>query len=65
MIRLEVQPYCSECCDFDPDVIKPEKIICSNGFVMVGDTIVRCSYTKRCEAIKRYLSKRMNEEKGD
>lgn len=65
MIRLEVQPYCSECCDFDPDVIKPEKIICSNGFVMVGDTIVRCSYAKRCEAIKRYLSKRTNEEKGD
>ena len=65
MIRLEVQPYCSECCDFDPDVIKPEKIIGSNGFVMVGDTIVRCSYTKRCEAIKRYLSKRTNEEKGD
>jgi hypothetical protein len=65
MIRLEVQPYCSECCDFDPDVIKPEKIICSNGFVMVGDTIVRCSYAKRCEAIKRYLSKRINEEKGD
>ena len=65
MIRLEVQPYCSECCDFDPDVIKPKKIICSNGFVMVGDTIVRCSYAKRCEAIKRYLSKRTNEEKGD
>lgn len=65
MIRLEVQPYCSECCDFDPDVIKPEKIIGSNGFVIVGDTIVRCSYAKRCEAIKRYLSKRTNEEKGD
>lgn len=65
MIRLEVQPYCSECCDFDPDVTKPGKIIGSNGFVMVGDTIVRCSYAKRCEAIKRYLSKRMNEEKGD
>lgn len=65
MIRLEVQPYCSECCDFDPDVTKPEKIIGFNGFVMVGDTIVRCSYAKRCEAIKRYLSKRTNEEKGD
>ena len=26
MIRLDIQPYCSECFDFDPDVKKPEKI---------------------------------------
>lgn len=65
MICLEVQPYCSECCDFYPDVIKPEKLISSNGLVILGDTIVRCSYTKRCEAIKRYLLKRIDEKEDD
>ena len=57
MIRLEVQPYCSDCFDFNPEVSGPEKIIFSDGRIDVGDTIVRCKYAKRCEAIKRYLSK--------
>lgn len=65
-IRLEVQPYCESCCDFDPDVTKPEKetlhvydhrnIIDKDIVVRQTDTIVRCKYAKRCEAIKRYLS---------
>lgn len=25
-IKLEIQDYCSECWDFNPDVVKPEKI---------------------------------------
>ena len=59
-IRLDIQEYCADCFDFDPDVIKPERaIIFGNGdetIVRHSDTIVRCTYAKRCEAIKRYLS---------
>lgn len=61
MIRLEVQPYCSDCFDFNPEVSGPEKAIFSDGSIFVGDTIVRCKYAKRCEAIKRYLSKCMED----
>lgn len=65
MIRLEVRPYCSECYDFDPRVTGPEKLMLSDGHVVVGDTIVRCSYAKRCEAIKRYLLEHVDEKEGD
>mgnify|MGYP003289017354 CR=1 FL=1 len=71
MIRLEVKEYCSECCDFEADVTKPERqtarvfdmkqgdwVLATGGQT---DTIVRCKYAKRCEAIKRYLS----QQKGD
>ena len=60
MIRVDVQPYCSECCDFDPDITKPVKLFLDGTFmsdstVARTDTIIRCSHAKRCEAIKRYL----------
>ena len=60
MIRVDVQPYCSECCDFDPDITKPVKLFLDGTFmsdstVARTDTIIRCSHAKRCEGIKRYL----------
>ena len=60
MIRIDVQPYCSECCDFDPDITKPVKLfldgnLMSDSAVAKTDTIIRCSHAKRCEGIKRYL----------
>ena len=55
MIRLDVQPYCSECCDFEPDVTKPVKICSGDRVVAKTDTIIRCDHWKRCEAIRRYL----------
>ena len=59
-IRLDIQEYCADCFDFDPDVLKPERTtILGNEIgtiVHKSDTIVRCKYAKRCEAIKRYLS---------
>lgn len=61
-IKLEVQEYCSECWDFTPDVIKPERIVLHNEYdaevySTQTDTIVRCKYAKRCENIKKYLSR--------
>lgn len=65
-IKLEVQQYCSECLDFTPDVTKPErsKLYSYDGEVhtIQTDTLVRCSYAKRCENIRRYLEKI---ERGD
>lgn len=65
-IDLDVKGYCSECCDFDPDVIKPERRlhrIDENTVMNIqSDTIIRCKYAKRCENIKRYLDQ---QQKGE
>ena len=56
MIRVDVQKYCDCCYDFEPDVTRPTRIFKSDGDeVAIGDTIIRCTYARRCEAIKRYL----------
>lgn len=66
MIRLDIQPYCGSCCDFDPDVTKPTRSTFATSIkeveVIQSDTIVRCKYAKRCESIKRYLEQ---QSKGD
>lgn len=66
MIRLDIQDYCASCCDFEPDVTNPVKSSLATGLneviVVQSDTIVRCTHAKRCECIKRYLSKQL---KGD
>lgn len=60
-IRVDVRDYCAECCDFEADVMKPERsTLILDGrktMVMQTDTIVRCKYRNRCEAIKRFLEK--------
>lgn len=63
-IRLEVQEYCSECLDFTPDITKPERSTAYNDrnevvYSQQTDTIVACKYAKRCENIKKYLSRQM------
>lgn len=67
-IRVDVKEYCAECCDFEPDVTKPEKTRLYGGFTdpevmtIQTDTIVRCRYAKRCEAIKRFLEKQKEDK---
>ena len=65
MIRLDIQPYCEQCCDFDPDVTKPVKntIYSDEQIVLQTDTIVRCRNAKRCEHIKRYLEQQSRGDK--
>lgn len=59
-ITLDIREYCSECCDFEADVTKPERTVLygdtGETITRQTDTIVHCRYAKRCEAIKRYLS---------
>lgn len=66
MIRLEVEEYCENCLDFLPDVKKPGR---GEDFfgedTVLGDTLVRCSNRKRCEAIKRYLEKQVGGDEND
>ena len=66
-IDLTVEEYCSDCYDFEAEVIKPERRlqrIDENTVVNIQtNTIVRCKYAKRCENLRRYLEKQMN--KGD
>lgn len=72
MIRLEVQEYCHNCLDFDADVVNPEKTITilhdyygePVEHIDISDTIVRCKYRNRCEAIKRYLKKGENHDQN-
>lgn len=63
MICLDIPEYCSDCCDFEPDVTKPTRCFTANDECMVTNTIIRCKYVKRCESIKRYLERQMQQEK--
>lgn len=74
MIRIDVEKYCSDCLDFDPDVIKPVRNTLyfeyldsdtPNFLVSQTDTVVRCKHAKRCEALKRHLEQKLKEGKNE
>lgn len=69
MIKLEVEPYCHECPDFDPDLQRPEQEVINYrepgskrliSYVRISDTIVRCKNRIRCQKIQEYLEKQKN-----
>lgn len=69
MIKLEVEPYCHECPDFDPDLQRPEQEVLYSrepgsgrptSYVRISDTIVRCKYRIRCQKIQEYLGNQKN-----
>ena len=63
MIKLDIQPYCESCYDFEPDVTRPCKLSNISGeCIIMTDTIVRCEYAKRCENILRYLKQQSVKE---
>lgn len=59
-IKLKVKPYCAECCDFESEVIPPQRHYGENMEVSISDTIVRCKNARRCEAIERYLTRTLS-----
>lgn len=61
MIRIDIQEYCHECVDFKPDVERPVRMFGDDNAVIQTDTVVRCEYRGRCEAIRRYLEKKVGE----
>lgn len=62
MIRVEVEKYCSECMDFEPDVEKPQKMYAYMDEITITDTVIRCEHRKRCEHIRRYLERKCTDD---
>ena len=60
-IKLEVQPYCGACLEFEPDVTRPNKIYDGNEIV-IGDTVVRCEHARRCENIRKFM---LRQDRGE
>ena len=55
MIRLQVENYCQNCEEFEP-----ETQVMSMGYVGMNskvDTTIRCSNAQKCERICKYLKK--------
>lgn len=61
MIRLDIHEYCQQCMDFKADVERPVKMFGDDKAVIQTDTVVRCEYRGRCEAIRRYLERQAKE----
>lgn len=61
MIRVEVEDYCSECMDFEPDVEKPQKMYAYMNEITISDTVIRCKNRKHCEHIRRYLERKVTD----
>lgn len=54
MIKLDVEDYCQECSEFEPDVMKD---VCTNGSDVYYRTIVSCKGRRRCEYIASCVKK--------
>ena len=67
MIKLDVQEYCHDCPDFEPDVVKPEEFYDSNGKYhgMFGSTFVICKHQKICHRFMIYLQGRLSKGKKE
>lgn len=64
MIRVEVEEYCQHCLDFSPDVTNATRIPSGNDELILGDTVIRCEYRKRCAAIERFLKKQIKDKEN-
>ena len=64
MIKLDIQEYCGQCMDFSPDVARPIKMHTTDNEIIQTDTVIRCEYRGRCEAIRRYLEKHQDKSNG-
>lgn len=67
-IKLEVEPYCESCLEFEADVTKPERttvwsIAPGSATTYQTDTVIRCRYANRCSNLVRYLNRQNKEDK--
>lgn len=56
-IRLEIEPYCDNCDEFQPEVNKNAAYNDLTDDLMYCDTIITCKHANMCRSIKRYLDK--------
>lgn len=62
MIVIDVEEYCQECLDFEPDVIKARKQLADwGGGYEQTNTQIQCAHRRRCKAIKEYLIRQAKE----
>lgn len=64
MIKLEVEEYCNECPEFEPDVESEsyhynDDLKCQT--IHYCKKTIRCTHAKRCKAMLRYLEKKAKE----
>lgn len=56
MIKLEVETYCQNCPDFDPEVYKYSYEGDMRHTDDVNETVVYCKYKQRCHSIAKYMA---------
>lgn len=66
MIRLDVEDYCNDCLDFEPEVVeRPMHLETLDPYVtpvFVGDTIVKCTKCDLCKNLMNHLHRKFREE---
>ena len=62
MIKLDIQPYCEDCVNFEADVETNIYYVYFDEKQIVSS--VRCKNRKICENIKRYLERRTGNDVG-
>ena len=67
MIKLNVEEYCYDCPEFEPEVIKPQPIYDTMGDYkgMLGSMHVVCEHRNTCRRFMEYLQKRSIKKKGE
>lgn len=72
MITLKVEDYCHDCPDFEPDVEKNSETLHRNDpftgpfyteTITFHTTTIHCKHRYRCESVKEYMRKQLEEEK--
>ena len=61
MININVEDYCQNCPDFEPEVNKT--ILEADNIIISTDTCITCKYSDRCKQIYRYIM--LNESKKE
>ena len=68
MIRLDVEKYCHNCPDFEPEVEKTECSMFDIDFLedrVHVEIVVMCKYRNRCASQMRYLKQQNRKEESD
>lgn len=57
MILVEVEDYCQNCLDFEPEASLPELLYTGDrpDPIIIGNTVVRCCFRERCKSIEKHV----------
>lgn len=63
MIHLDVQEYCHQCTQFEPE--KETTYLFSDGIKIASDNKIYCKHFSKCEIIAAHIKRKLSEEKKD